>query len=114
MTFREFLIELRVARAERGLTQRQLSDLIGVCRSSVGVWESGRSRPGLYAARRWCSVLDVELPDEAAGWFRPEWPECGTRRGYEYHRRRREDCGRCRAANAAYQRVWMAAKRAAA
>ena len=39
--------KLRVARAEKGLTQQQLADLVGVTRQTIGLIEARRYNPTL-------------------------------------------------------------------
>ena len=41
----EFENGLRLARAERGLTQQELSELAGVTRQTIGLIEAGRYNP---------------------------------------------------------------------
>lgn len=40
-----FSQRLRELRKEHGLTQHQLAELAGICRSNVNTWETGRSLP---------------------------------------------------------------------
>lgn len=63
--------ELQTLRKERGLTQDQLGEMIGVKGSAVGQWEQGRTKPSWQNLQRLAEVLGVEhdagvLPDLAA------------------------------------------------
>ena len=37
--------QIRRARIEKGLTQKQLADLLGVKNNSISDWEKGKSKP---------------------------------------------------------------------
>lgn len=61
LLYREIGARLRRRRAEAGLTQAQLADLIGVLRTSITNLEAGRQKaplPVLYDA---CLALGVEI-----------------------------------------------------
>lgn len=51
--------ELIRARAERGFSQAQLSDLSGISRSTVKAYETGRNMPGSRELRALCVALNV-------------------------------------------------------
>jgi len=58
-------------RAERGLTQKRLADLIGVSQPQVSDWLAGESRPSAAVRERIKRALDIDtaawlLPDELA------------------------------------------------
>ena len=40
-------MKLRELRTERGLSQRALGDLLGVCNQTISFWESGSREPDL-------------------------------------------------------------------
>lgn len=52
---------LRVARAKRGLTQRQLAASAGVARSTVGRIESGAVQPTIPTLAKLLAAIDLEL-----------------------------------------------------
>ncbi|MBE3576918.1 MAG: helix-turn-helix transcriptional regulator [Limnochordales bacterium] len=56
-------VTLRQARRERGLTQLQLAELVGVSRQLIQAIEAGKRTPSLGVASRLSSVLG--LPMEA-------------------------------------------------
>ena len=58
MTFQERLYQLR---RERGLSQENLADLLGVTRQAVQKWESGASRPDLDNLTALARQFDVSL-----------------------------------------------------
>jgi len=45
-------MRLRRARESLGWTQKELSDRLGVCRSTVSAWERGKRTPGETASRK--------------------------------------------------------------
>ena len=57
---------LKVARAERGLTQAELADLTGVTRQTIGLIEAGRYNPTLKLCLRLARVTNKTL-DELFG-----------------------------------------------
>ena len=54
---------IRNARKALGLTQRQLSDLLGVANTSVSNWEKGLSRPDADMIQKLCSALHLQAND---------------------------------------------------
>lgn len=59
MTSKEIGDKIRTMRKSRGWTQGQLADLVGVSESAVGMWESGRRRPGDSAIEALADVFNV-------------------------------------------------------
>jgi transcriptional regulator with XRE-family HTH domain len=55
---------IRAARERRGLTQRELAELVGVGARTVRLWEAGRKQPYLARLRTLARVLVVDL-----GWL---------------------------------------------
>ena len=54
--------QIAVWRKKRGWTQKELAERIGVPRSLVAQWESGKRRPHYENMfPRICNVLDVEI-----------------------------------------------------
>ncbi|MBQ8882127.1 MAG: helix-turn-helix transcriptional regulator [Clostridia bacterium] len=43
----EFGKNLKLLRTERGLSQRQLGDILGVCNQTISFWEAGSREPDL-------------------------------------------------------------------
>ena len=50
---------IRLARQERGLTQEQLAEAVGVTRSAVAQWETGRAGQVTSNLSRIAAVLEV-------------------------------------------------------
>ncbi len=57
---------LKTLRIERGLTQMQLADRLGMKQPMIGRWERGVHPPTLQNAVAVCQALDVSL-DELCG-----------------------------------------------
>lgn len=51
---------IRDARKAAGLTQRQLSDRLGVSNTSISNWEKGLSRPDADMIQKLCHILHLE------------------------------------------------------
>ena len=54
---------IRNARKVLGLTQRQLSEQLGVSNTSVSNWEKGLSRPDADMIQKLCRVLQLQPND---------------------------------------------------
>lgn len=54
---------VKLARVERGYTQQQLADLIGVTRQTIGLIEAEQYNPTLILCLRLARVLDKSLND---------------------------------------------------
>ena len=54
---------IRNARKSLGLTQRQLSQLLGVSNTSVSNWEKGLSRPDADLIQKLCQALHLQPND---------------------------------------------------
>lgn len=54
---------LRQLRQERGMTQEEAAEQIGLTRQAVSSYESGRTQPGLDILERLAQVYEVELTD---------------------------------------------------
>ena len=52
---------LKRARANKGLTQTQLGEMIGFKKSAISSWESGTTEPSLDTIRSICSILNVSV-----------------------------------------------------
>jgi transcriptional regulator with XRE-family HTH domain len=55
-----FGVVLRAYRLKRGLTQKQLSERVGVVHSFICSLESGKKQPSLTMAFRLAAALDIE------------------------------------------------------
>jgi putative transcriptional regulator len=55
--------KLKAARAERGWTQKQLADAVGVTRQTVNAIEQGAYNPTIRLCRAICRVLNRTLDD---------------------------------------------------
>ena len=66
-----FKDRLREARVSRGMTQAELAERIGVVKSTVAGYETGRSEPNMEKFAQIMSVLNIDanslLRDEMAG-----------------------------------------------
>lgn len=56
-------------RIERGMTQQDLADALGVRQQQIGFWETGFRKPKLESVAKMASVLGVDLAEllEAMG-----------------------------------------------
>ncbi|MGH3737260.1 MAG: helix-turn-helix domain-containing protein [Micromonosporaceae bacterium] len=54
---------LRDARQQRGLSQRELAELVGVYGSDISAYETGRTRPDPATLRRLAAALDLDPLD---------------------------------------------------
>ena len=54
---------LRRLRQERGLTQEEVAEQVGLTRQAVSGYESGRTQPGLDVLQRLADIYQVELTD---------------------------------------------------
>ena len=54
---------LKELRKEKGLTQMQLSELVGVKRNTIAMIEIGENKPSLERAMRLAKVLDCNIDD---------------------------------------------------
>lgn len=54
---------VKLARVERGCTQQELADLIGVTRQTIGLIEAEQYNPTLILCLRLARVLDKSLND---------------------------------------------------
>jgi transcriptional regulator with XRE-family HTH domain len=54
-------------REQRGLTQAELAARMGLCKQTVGHWESGRYMPSLVAAKRLADAFGMSLDELTRG-----------------------------------------------
>lgn len=48
-------------RKEKGITQQQLADMLGVTNKAVSKWENGKSMPDIGIIPELCKVLDISI-----------------------------------------------------
>lgn len=56
-------IAIKVARAEKDMTQKALSEAVGVSRQTMNAIEKGEYNPTIKLCRRICRVLNKSLDD---------------------------------------------------
>ena len=52
-------VRLRVSRINRGLTRKQVAELIDVSESLIGLYESGNRQPSLIVLIKLCAIYKV-------------------------------------------------------
>lgn len=52
---------LREYRKEKGLSQTELADKIGVSQNTISSWETGRTEPSMRDIKALCNVLDLSV-----------------------------------------------------
>lgn len=52
-------IKLKAARINKGLTQQQLANLMGVCRETYAAWENGKRFPDYQQIGKLCETLGL-------------------------------------------------------
>jgi len=58
---------IKLARKQKGLTQLELSDLVGVTKGACGQWEVGMTTPTVENLSRLATILDVNFEWLATG-----------------------------------------------
>ena len=56
---KKFCQNLKAARAQSGMTQKQIATLLGVVESCYANWEQGRTEPSVTMLRTLCNTLNV-------------------------------------------------------
>lgn len=56
---KKFCQNLKAARAQAGMTQKQIASLLGVVESCYANWEQGRTEPSVSSLRKLCGLLSV-------------------------------------------------------
>ena len=56
-------IAIKVARAQKDMTQKQLAEAVGISRQTVNAIEQGEYNPTIKLCRSICRVLDKSLDD---------------------------------------------------
>ena len=58
-----FCQNLKTARLDCGLTQKQVAEKLNVVESCYANWEQGRTEPNIAMLRRLCELLDISLDE---------------------------------------------------
>ena len=56
-------IAIKVARAEKDMTQKALAEAVGVSRQTMNAIEKGENNPTIRLCRKICRILDKRLDD---------------------------------------------------
>ncbi len=56
-------LKLKAARAKKDLTQKELADIVGVTRQTIGLIENGNYNPTISLCIEICKALDKTLDD---------------------------------------------------
>lgn len=59
----KFCNNLKCARRNSGLTQREVAACLDVVESCYANWEQGRTEPNIEMLRRLCSVFDIGIEE---------------------------------------------------
>ena len=100
-------------RREKGITQEQLAEFVGVTKASVSKWETGQSLPDLTLLPCLAAYFNISV-DELIG-FRPEMTQDEIRRFHREtaeaftHRPFREVMEKCRKTAKEYYSLFPAA-----
>lgn len=54
---------LKQAREEKGLSQAELADAVGLKQSTISQYENGSRKPGLVKAKRLSNILGISLDE---------------------------------------------------
>ncbi len=58
-----FCANLKNARKECGLTQKQVAVYLGVVESCYANWEQGRTEPNIEILRKLCVLFDISIDE---------------------------------------------------
>ena len=56
-------LKLKAARAKKDLTQKELADIVGVTRQTIGLIETGKYNPTISLCIEICKTLDKTLDE---------------------------------------------------
>lgn len=56
-------LAIKIARAEKDMTQKQLAEAVGVSRQTINAIEKGEYNPTIKLCRKICWVLEKRLDD---------------------------------------------------
>ena len=68
--------KIRKARKSKGITQKQLGDLVGVPDSTIRVYESGSIVPKLITIAKFARALKINPMELLPDWFIDEVNQC--------------------------------------
>ena len=54
---------MKALRVNKGLTQSEMAEALGVSKKTVGAWENGKSMPSIDKVEPICSILGVKYDD---------------------------------------------------
>ena len=60
---KKFCQNLKNARKESGLTQKEIADMLHVVESCYANWEQGRTEPNITTVRKLGEILNVSLDE---------------------------------------------------
>ena len=63
----EFADNLRVLRLEKGFTQKELAELVGIDQSTIWGYESGECKPKFDVATKLAKIFDVTVEELYSG-----------------------------------------------
>lgn len=61
MDWRDAGKKIKAARLEKGLTQEDLSKIVGVTPESISYYETGKKRPSFDKIKTICRVLNIDM-----------------------------------------------------
>ena len=61
MSFFDMKWRLSACRVQNGYTQKEASELAGVCEKTLVSWESGRTAPNMESAQRLSEIYGIPL-----------------------------------------------------
>lgn len=76
---------IRALRQERGMTQRQTADCLGISNKTVSKWENGLGCPDVSLLRELSELLEVDLPTLLSGELSPGERTGGNMKKANYH-----------------------------
>lgn len=64
---KKFCQNLKIARTQSGLTQKQVAMQLEVVESCYANWEQGRTEPNIETLRKLCTIFDITLDELVNG-----------------------------------------------
>ena len=58
-----FCQNLKAARSESGMTQREVASKLNVVESCYANWEQGRTEPNIAMLRKLCELFDITIDE---------------------------------------------------
>ncbi len=59
----EIRYKIKELRKEKGLTQKQLAELLNKSKTAYASWEQGLSEPGVNDLRKLCKIFEISADD---------------------------------------------------